>query len=149
MKQVTLTTRRPASRHPWRLLVLTSLLVICVIPIVMLFRLDGPAAQQGQQRAAPLMDALERYRHDEGRYPARLELLVPTYLPTVPRAAWRYPYTYIVCSNGAAYILGFRPGGHSDLTPKSWNYSSEHGAWKFGSGGVPPYYGEISCLPRF
>jgi len=127
----------------------TSLCIICVLPIITLFRLDGPSAQQGQQHAAPLMDALERYRQDKGEYPERVDILVPTYLAAVPQAGWRYPYTYIVCPNRAAYLLGFRPGGHSDLTPKYWIYSSEHRAWKFGSGGVPPYYGEVSCLPTY
>jgi hypothetical protein len=36
-------------------------------------------------RAAPVVEALERFRRDRGRYPVMLSTLVPDYLPRLPR----------------------------------------------------------------
>lgn len=123
-----------------------AMLLLCVAPLVVIFRLDGPSAQQGQTRAQPLIEALERYKQAHGNYPADLQTLVPAYLENIPKPALRYPYFYTVCTDGSVYILLFRPGGHSDLTPKRWGYSSATRAWKFGDGGAPPYFYETPCL---
>jgi hypothetical protein len=93
------------------------------------------------KRAQPLIEALERYRQSEGYYPQDEQDLVPTYLSAIPKPAWRYPYFYIVCTDGTAYTVGFRPRGHSDLTLQYWDYSSEHQAWK--------YWTRSTCLRIF
>lgn len=123
-----------------------AMLLLCVVPLTVVFRLDGPTAEQGQTRAQPLIEALERYEQATGDYPGDLQELVPIYLAAIPKPALRYPYFYTVCPDRSVYILLFRPGGHSDLTPKSWGYSSATHAWKFGDGGAPPYFYETPCL---
>jgi hypothetical protein len=137
-----------SSPHPSRLWLLTIIpivfFILLAIPLTILFRLDGPTAEQGQTRAQPLIDALERYRGANGEYPPDLETLVPTYIETIPKPAWRYHYVYIVCPDKSYYTLGFRPRGHSDLTPEYWDYSSLQKAWKFGDG-APAYVYEKSC----
>ena len=43
-----------------------------------------PAEEEaGYRNAAPVISAIDAYRHDHGHYPARLQLLVPRYLPRV------------------------------------------------------------------
>lgn len=123
-----------------------AMLLLCGVPLTVVFRLDGPTAEQGQTRAQPLIDALERYHETNGAYAPDLPTLVPTYLATIPKPALRYPYFYTLCPDRSVYILSFRPGRHSDLTPKYWGYSSATRAWKFGNGGAPPYFMETPCL---
>lgn len=47
--------------------------------------LDQPTANEGQQKADELVNALEQYKNDMGRYPADLDLLVPAYLNVIPQ----------------------------------------------------------------
>ena len=137
---------RRSTRRMLLTVVVLAMLLLCVVPLVIIFRLDGPTAEQGQTRAAPLIEALEQYRQNEGHYPQDEQDLVPIYLAAIPKPALRYPYFYTVCPDRSVYILSFRPGGHSDLTPKYWGYSSATGAWKFADGGAPPYFYETPCL---
>lgn len=50
------------------------------------------------ERLMPLVDAIERYRQDHHEYPAKLEALVPRYLPALPATGMaNYPeYDYYV-----------------------------------------------------
>lgn len=60
-------------------------------------------------RRAALVEALERCREVEGAYPARLEDLVPEYLPALPRAVvgWtESDFDYAPPVGGEAYRLG-------------------------------------------
>lgn len=46
--------------------------------------LRQPGLVRMTQRATPLLSAIKTYRTDNGRYPDRLEALVPRYLPEIP-----------------------------------------------------------------
>lgn len=50
---------------------------------------EGPAAERGYQRSAPVIAALERYRAARGTYPDSLRQLVPAFLPD---SALRLPH---------------------------------------------------------
>ena len=50
-----------------------------------------------QDRAGPVIAAIEQFHSDRGRYPSTLEELCPSYLPSIPRAGYtlvgrRYGY---------------------------------------------------------
>ena len=50
-----------------------------------------------QDKAVPVIAAIEHFRSDRGRYPSALEELCPSYLPSIPRAGFtllgrRYGY---------------------------------------------------------
>jgi hypothetical protein len=41
-----------------------------------------------QRRAEPVISAVNRYHSERGRYPKTLDELVPSYLPSIPRAGY-------------------------------------------------------------
>ena len=76
--------------------------------------MDGPTVQEGQERADKLLIALVQYRRDKGSYPSDLNLLVPDYLSTLPRPAWRWSYAYELQSDGGAFVISFEVGRNMD-----------------------------------
>jgi hypothetical protein len=114
----------------------------CSYLCITFYTLDGPSLEQGRERASELLAALGGYREAKGRYPAAIEALVPEYLTSTPRPAWRYEYTYIACSDGTGYILFFPLRGSSD----DWcGYSSGAGEWKC-TDSIPPYFYDRPCI---
>jgi len=45
-------------------------------------------ARLAQRRASPVIAAVNRYHSEHGQYPTTLDQLVPTYLPSIPRAGF-------------------------------------------------------------
>lgn len=62
-------------------------------------------------RAESLIAAIERFEKDNGHFPLELDELVPTYLPTIPRAK---PFT--LGSFGEFWYMG-TPPGHPEVEP--------------------------------
>jgi len=72
---------------------------------------EGPKAERGYQRAAPVIEALQSYHADHGAYPDSLPQLVPDYLAADALALpeheqERYPLEYRV--EAGIYALTFR-----------------------------------------
>lgn len=72
----------------------------CIYLYATIFAVDAASLEQGQARAYELLMALQRYEHNNDRFPATVEELVPGYLEAIPRPARRYAYTYAACSGG-------------------------------------------------
>lgn len=72
-----------------------------------IFAVDAASLEQGQVRAYELLMALQRYEHNNDRFPSTVEELVPEYLEAIPRSARRYPYTYTACSGGEDIFYTF------------------------------------------
>lgn len=72
--------------------------------------LDQPTAQEGQERAKGLIQALEQYKADTGRYPSDLDALVPNYLTSIPQPARAAQYEYELLSNGDEFTISFDVG---------------------------------------
>jgi hypothetical protein len=75
---------------------------------------EGPKAERGYRRAAPVIAALARFRADHGQYPDSLPQLVPAYLPAAALAVAdapqeRYPLGYRRATD--QYELSFRYAG--------------------------------------
>jgi hypothetical protein len=73
-----------------------------------------------------IVDALEKYRADKGKYPEQLELLVPDYLSKIPKhrvstKKWEYR------GGGENFVLLFSPNAKS--TYPNCSYVSQHGEW--------------------
>lgn len=132
-------------RRLLRLFVALTVLVVvggCSYLFITFYALDGPSIEQGRERASELLATLEKYREAHGQYPAVIEALVPEYLPSIPRPAWRYEYTYDACSDGTGYILYFELAGTAD----DWcGYSSGAGQWKC-TDSLPPYFYDRPCI---
>lgn len=92
------------------------------------YGIDGPTVQAGQEQADKLLVALEQYKHDTGSYPSDLDLLVPAYLSTLPRPAWRWSYEYGVRSDGEEFVISFWVGRNMD--GDYCEYSSQTQAWQ-------------------
>ena len=86
---------------------------MCFFSYVWLNNLDGPTLEQGQGRAAPLIQALDAYRNKNGAYPNDLQKLVPAYLVTLPRPAWRYDYFYRTDDDRSQFSLNFEERGQA------------------------------------
>ena len=72
--------------------------------------LDRPTAQEGQERAVELIEALEQYKSDTDAYPPELDSLVPAYLSTLPQPAPGTNYDYELLSNGKEFTISFTVG---------------------------------------
>lgn len=91
---------------------------------------EGPRAERGYRRSAPVIAALERYRGARGTYPDSLRQLVPAFLPDstlrVPdRNRERYPLDYRRTPDG--YVLTFRYTGPG---MNACAYTSAPAEWK-------------------
>src|SRR5690348_9808202 len=90
----------------------------------------GAKAGRGYQRAAPVIEALARYREAHGTFPDSLTQLVPTYLPdsalAVPTPAQeRYPLEYRTDSLGYELVFRYVGPGMNYCT-----YRSVTAKWK-------------------
>ena len=76
----------------------------------------GEKAEHGYATLQPVIEALKRYKSDNGRYPNDLNELVPKYLSSFPREIDGFPMEY-----SPAYNLHFDytgPGyNHCDYSP--------------------------------
>lgn len=69
---------------------------------------QGPKAEAGYRRAAPVIDALDRYHQARGSYPETLAALVPEWLPAASEA---HPLGLGYVRHGEHYKLSFSYGG--------------------------------------
>ena len=72
-------------------------------------------------RGQLLIDAIEMYRIAEGKPPAQLQDLVPTYLQAVPTTTMGPEFTYRVIEND--YILNFGEGNGCIYSSDGFNWS--------------------------
>jgi hypothetical protein len=47
-----------------------------------------------EQQARPVISAIHRYQQDHNQWPKQLDTLVPTYLPSIPKAAKDISFSY-------------------------------------------------------
>jgi len=79
-----------------------------------------PALAAAAHTAQPLIDALEAYRRDQGRYPDELEALVPGCLDAIPQPPTpiRYGWEYVALERGREFMLWGEPGqNYSGVMP--------------------------------
>lgn len=95
--------RSRRSPLPWVAVVFAVALVVALV-LTAFRRRDPEQAQHIHSDFTLILDALERYRADHGgQLPEEGSLdalLVPRYLPTVPRDPWGRPYQYASSSQG-------------------------------------------------
>lgn len=91
---------------------------------------EGPKAERGYRRAAPVIQALARYHASRGDYPDSLGLLAPRWIaasalaaPVQPEYPFEYTHTY------QGYLLTFRYTGPG---MNECTYSQPPGTWKCG-----------------
>jgi hypothetical protein len=97
------------------LFICVSFLIGCCWTLLFpIYGINGPTAQQGQERAVNLIGGLEQYKTDRGFYPNDLELLAPYYLPHIPQPALGWRYHYETQSGGEIFILSFMIGRNLD-----------------------------------
>lgn len=120
------------------LLSVVAFLCLTLGLLAQFYGLDGPSRQNGESRAAPILSALQEYKNETGIYPADLTELVPTYLPSIPKPAWRWPYTYEykIREGGKEFVLQFMLGRNMD--GDYCGYSSQTNEWKCADS-MPPY----------
>jgi hypothetical protein len=74
----------------------------------------GPIAEAGYRAAAPVIAAIDRFHEDHGRYPAKLQELVPHYLRHVRQVA--------VFNSGLGDLQGFEYYPERDRYQLSFAY---------------------------
>ena len=78
----------------------------------------------GMRKAAPVIRAAEQFRESQGRYPGRIEELVPAWLEKVPDAAMLGTAPYRLATHYNAFVLSFELPHWEQCT-----YSSDTGIW--------------------
>jgi hypothetical protein len=95
---------------------------------------EGETAKRGYAAAQPIIEALEKYRQDNQKYPDSWIKLVPQYIKELPKDGdgLRFNYSYIDDKN--TYTLGFSYDGSGVIgiteckyysTTKSWSCSNK------------------------
>lgn len=104
------------------------LIVAFVVSVRVSGQVDRHHERTAKQAALPIMQALETYKADAGRYPEELGALVPRYLDSVGEAPVAFirslPYGYGASEDGASFSISFsKPHGY-------WHYfDSGDGHW--------------------
>lgn len=109
------------------IIVLTISGLIMVLGI-WFYNLDAPTIETGEEKAKPLLNAIQNYKQETGSYPVSLQSLVPEYISDIPAPAWRHDYCYDRRRDGESFTLAFVPNG--EVIGDGWNvYSSKLNTW--------------------
>jgi hypothetical protein len=84
--------------------------------------------EANQAIADPLVHAIEEYERDHGKYPERLESLVPAYLETIPETVADAPFWYYV-DDMWGFVLGFDVSGGLE---SDCGYTARFALWDCG-----------------
>lgn len=83
-----------------------TLLLLAIFSLACGKFISDKDAKSVQATAKPLIDALERYRVDFGRYPGKLKWLTPKYIPEIPEPNWGVKrWDYFSYPNESKYSL--------------------------------------------
>jgi len=87
---------------------------------------DGAKTRLIQDRALPLIGGLERYRSEQGSYPAALSALVPRYVSNLPKCAEADagPMPYWLENSGKSFEIACPIGMFA-----KYGYSSASAKW--------------------
>jgi hypothetical protein len=85
-----------------------------------------------KQKAHPIIEAIEAYVEDQGRYPNELAELIPDYLPEIPASGWgdrhwKYQLWQHPSPSFGLYVLkleGYYEGLYYQSSNQSWIYDS-------------------------
>lgn len=116
---------------------------------VLLFALPWllrPSATEVQQRAEPIITALQGYYDAHGSYPAQLADLVPQQLDKIPATGLSRPFFYTLCPDGEAYKLEFTRQP-SPMQYQYYGYTNTLPRWLC-SAGIPVFYLSSPCGTR-
>ena len=72
--------------------------------------------ESGQSRAEPILAAIERYRQDNGVYPALLQELVPGYIGAIPKTVTGRNYEYQLDTSAGGYMLCYQLASQKRVT---------------------------------
>lgn len=116
-----------------QVLAVVALLAAWFVPRIAMMSTRTPSvATQNRAHGAQLVAALEQSRQDRGTYPARLDDLVPSYLPTVPPDRPGTSWWYKSLNGGRRFQLDCRFSGGED-----WHYDLRLGVPNSGAR-LPP-----------
>jgi hypothetical protein len=70
---------------------------------------EGSASAEGNKVTKPVIAALDKFKKDNGKYPAHLDELVPKYMPANPQRGpeGEIEYRYWPRDNGKEFSLGY------------------------------------------
>src|SRR3989344_5306032 len=74
--------------------VLLIILIICLIFVVIPLLLVKLVNKINSQIGERIIEAVELYKEDNGRYPDGLDALIPTYTPEIPKNLWGNEFRY-------------------------------------------------------
>jgi hypothetical protein len=102
---------------------------ILMIAVALVFGFNWLSNVQARMRAESVASAVHAFQTKYGRYPQRLDDLVPEFLPTVPRAKYTLSFgefRYFVSTNGIPRLqfTDFPPFGRP-------TYSFESNSWRY------------------
>jgi hypothetical protein len=84
-----------------------------------------------KSQAEKIVAALTAYKQDKGRYPDKLDELVPKYLNAIEHPLLGDGWIYAAPPDGYRYNFGFRPGGGDT---RSFYWSVEQRGWEMDDG---------------
>jgi hypothetical protein len=93
---------------------------------------EGEAAKRGYAAAQPVIEALEKYKQENGKYPDTWIKLVPKYLNEVPKDNNGLRYSYLYNEGKNIYVLEFTYDGSGVMGIVECNYYSNTKSWSCG-----------------
>jgi hypothetical protein len=83
--------------------------------------------KDGKERSYQIIEALEKYRFEKGRYPSSLSDLLPVYLQSIPSTTTNQKFQYFIYKNGT-YELTFHLACRTDLNTNC-TYTKQDNFW--------------------
>jgi hypothetical protein len=93
---------------------------------------EGEVAKRGYATAQPVIDALEKYRQETGKYPDTWVKLIPNYLKELPKDTDGLRYSYLYNESKNMFVLEFTYDGTGVVGITECNYYSNTKSWSCG-----------------
>lgn len=102
--------------------------ILCIGLLTWFYNIDAPSIERGEQKALPILIAIEKYETENEEFPSSLDILIPDYLPKIPEASWRHDFCYDLREDGGSFTLAFVP--QNEAIGDGWDvYSSLLKTW--------------------
>jgi hypothetical protein len=90
---------------------------------------EGEVAKRGYAASQPVLEALEKYNREAGKYPDTWVKLVPQYLKELPKDGNDLHYSYLYNESKNVYTLEFSYDGSGIIGITECTYRSNTKAW--------------------
>jgi hypothetical protein len=90
---------------------------------------EGEVAKRGYASAQPVIEALDKYKQETGKYPDTWVKLIPKFINEVPKDGNGLRYSYLYNESKNLYVIEFTYDGSGVLGVTECSYRSNTKSW--------------------